>query len=63
MKRNRLKTLLANDINLYGYHLPLDAHHQLGNNTQLAYYGVQVNGQIDPLMPFGFLINLLHLQN
>lgn len=55
MKKNRLKTLLANDINLYGYHLPLDAHHQLGNNTQLAYImGVQVNGQIDPLMPFGF---------
>ncbi|MDW9427301.1 Nif3-like dinuclear metal center protein, partial [Yersinia enterocolitica] len=22
MKRNRLKTLLTNDINLYGYHLP-----------------------------------------
>ncbi len=26
MKRRRLKTLLANDINLYGWHLPLDAH-------------------------------------
>lgn len=26
MKRNRLKTLLTHDINLYGYHLPLDAH-------------------------------------
>lgn len=25
MKRRRLKTLLANDINLYGWHLPLDA--------------------------------------
>lgn len=25
MKRNRLKTLLSNDINLYAYHLPLDA--------------------------------------
>ncbi|STQ13297.1 protein YbgI [Enterobacter cloacae] len=36
MKRNRLKTLLANDINLYGYHLPLDAHPELGNNVQLA---------------------------
>ena len=36
MKRNRLKTLLANDINLYGYHLPLDAHPELGNNAQLA---------------------------
>ncbi|MFV8221431.1 Nif3-like dinuclear metal center hexameric protein, partial [Enterobacter cloacae complex sp.6700776] len=55
MKRNRLKTLLANDINLYGYHLPLDAHPVLGNNVQLAHImGVQVNGNIEPLMPFGF---------
>ncbi len=36
MKRNCLKTLLANDINLYGYHLPLDAHPELGNNVQPA---------------------------
>lgn len=36
MKRRRLKTLLANDINLYGYHLPLDAHSELGNNAQLG---------------------------
>jgi dinuclear metal center YbgI/SA1388 family protein len=35
-RRNRLKLLLAHDINLYGYHLPLDAHAQLGNNAQLA---------------------------
>ncbi|GLS84529.1 Nif3-like dinuclear metal center hexameric protein [Paraferrimonas haliotis] len=36
MKRRRLKALLANDINLFGYHLPLDAHPKLGNNAQLA---------------------------
>ena len=36
IKRNRLKTLLANDINLYAYHLPLDAHPALGNNAGLA---------------------------
>ena len=36
IKRQRLKTLLANDINLYAYHLPLDAHPQLGNNAGLA---------------------------
>lgn len=36
MKKNRLKTLLVNDINLYGYHLPLDAHSSLGNNAQLG---------------------------
>ncbi|MEN9903291.1 MAG: hypothetical protein RL651_1955, partial [Pseudomonadota bacterium] len=36
IKRNRLKTILANDINLYAYHLPLDAHPALGNNVGLA---------------------------
>ena len=36
IKRNRLKTLLSNDINLYAYHLPLDAHPTLGNNAGLA---------------------------
>ena len=36
IKRNRLKTLLINDINLYAYHLPLDAHPDLGNNVGLA---------------------------
>lgn len=36
IKRNRLKTLLEHDINLYAYHLPLDAHHELGNNIGLA---------------------------
>lgn len=36
MKKNRLKTLLSHDISLLAYHLPLDAHHELGNNVQLA---------------------------
>ncbi|PVX74125.1 Nif3-like dinuclear metal center hexameric protein [Paraburkholderia unamae] len=35
-KYRRLKTLLANDINLFAYHLPLDCHPELGNNAQLA---------------------------
>lgn len=34
--RQRLKRLLAHDINLYAYHLPLDAHPVLGNNAQLG---------------------------
>ncbi|HEK1127091.1 TPA: type 2 GTP cyclohydrolase I [Proteus mirabilis] len=54
MKRNRLKTLLCNDLNLYGYHLPLDAHPILGNNAQLALkMGVKVEGEIEPLVPKG----------
>jgi len=36
MKRNRLAKLLAHDISLIAYHLPLDAHPSLGNNAQLA---------------------------
>jgi dinuclear metal center YbgI/SA1388 family protein len=36
MKYNRLKLLIENDINLLAYHLPLDAHLELGNNAQLA---------------------------
>jgi dinuclear metal center YbgI/SA1388 family protein len=34
--KQRLARLLAHDINLYAYHLPLDAHPQLGNNAQLG---------------------------
>ncbi len=34
--KQRLGLLLAHDINLYAYHLPLDAHPELGNNAQLG---------------------------
>ena len=34
IRRARLKTLLANDLNLFAYHLPLDAHAELGNNAR-----------------------------
>jgi len=36
MKKRRIKALLEHDISLLGYHLPLDAHPELGNNAQLA---------------------------
>jgi dinuclear metal center YbgI/SA1388 family protein len=36
MKYRRIKSLILNDISLLAYHLPLDAHLELGNNTQLA---------------------------
>ncbi|MBT9488258.1 MAG: Nif3-like dinuclear metal center hexameric protein [Rubrivivax sp.] len=35
----RVARLMAHDINLFAYHLPLDAHAQFGNNAQL---GVQL---------------------
>lgn len=37
--KQRLQLLLAHDINLFAYHLPLDAHPEWGNNAQL---GVQL---------------------
>ncbi|HEU4709626.1 MAG TPA: Nif3-like dinuclear metal center hexameric protein [Methylophilaceae bacterium] len=45
MKRSRLKFLLEQDINLAAYHLPLDAHPELGNNAQLGrVMGVALEG-------------------
>ena len=37
MKRRRIGLLLEHNISLIAYHLPLDAHPQLGNNTQLGH--------------------------
>jgi len=36
MRRRRIALLLAHDISLLSYHLPLDAHPELGNNAQLS---------------------------
>ena len=45
-KRQRIAALLVHDINLVGYHLPLDVHPQWGNNAQLAArLGWQVEAQ------------------
>ncbi|MEA3430770.1 MAG: Nif3-like dinuclear metal center hexameric protein [Nanoarchaeota archaeon] len=35
LKKQRLKILFDNDINLVAYHLPLDAHYDSGNNAQI----------------------------
>lgn len=45
IKRQRLATLLANNLHLLAYHLPLDAHPQFGNNAGLAQaLGLQMQG-------------------
>lgn len=45
-RRQRMKTLLDADLNLFAYHLPLDAHPQLGNNAGLArQLGWQASGR------------------
>ncbi len=44
--RKRLGALIQHDINLFAYHLPLDAHPILGNNAQLAQrLGLEPNGR------------------
>ncbi len=46
--KKRIKALLENDINLYGFHLPLDAHPVVGNNALIA----NLLG-LDQVEPFG----------
>lgn len=49
MKQRRLKTLLAHDISLAAYHLPLDMHPELGNNVQLGLrLGLRVEEPLEP---------------
>lgn len=50
IRKNRIRTLLNNDLNLFAYHLPLDAHPQLGNNAQLGLkLGFRTQADLDPL--------------
>jgi len=35
-RRARIALLIAHELNLFAYHLPLDAHAELGNNAQLG---------------------------
>jgi dinuclear metal center YbgI/SA1388 family protein len=35
-RKQRMARLLEHDISLFAYHLPLDAHPEVGNNAQLA---------------------------
>ena len=50
MKAKRLGTLLKNDIGLLAYHIPLDAHDEVGNNVQLAKkLGISLKGSFGDL--------------
>ncbi|WP_444999404.1 Nif3-like dinuclear metal center hexameric protein [Halomonas mongoliensis] len=56
MKRRRIQTLLAREINLLAYHLPLDAHATLGNNAELGRrLGFSVEGCADGELGEGLL--------
>lgn len=53
--KQRLALLLQHDINLFAYHLPLDAHPELGNNAQLgAVLGLQAQARFGE-QDLGFL--------
>ena len=46
MKRRRLAALLAAEISLFAYHLPLDAHPEFGNNARWgALMGIEPGAQ------------------
>ena len=54
-RKRRMATLLTQDISLLAYHLPLDAHPEMGNNAQLAQrLGWQVTGRFGE-QQIGFL--------
>ena len=48
IKGRRIRTLMQNGISLLAYHLPLDAHAELGNNAMLAHeLGFTVTAGLD----------------
>ena len=58
IKRKRIQRLLENGISLLAYHLPLDAHAQLGNNITLAQrLEIDVNGCVEQGPAKGLLWN------
>lgn len=57
MKGQRIRSLMQAGVHLLAYHLPLDAHPELGNNAQLArLFNWKVTGPLDPQQshPIGF---------
>ncbi len=52
MKRRRLQSLLAHEISLLAYHLPLDGHALYGNNASLGrLLGIEYKGSFGPSSP------------
>jgi dinuclear metal center YbgI/SA1388 family protein len=48
IKMRRLKFLLSNELSLFAYHLPLDAHPTIGNNVMLgSVLGWKIAGWLD----------------
>lgn len=57
IKQKRIKSLLAHDINLIAYHLPLDGHSIVGNNAKLGeIWGLEdITNDIQSLVRLGSL--------
>ncbi len=56
--RARLRLLLLNDLNLVGFHLPLDAHPEIGNNALLIReLGLKIDRPFSEVagQPIGFI--------
>ena len=51
--KERIKKLLNHNINLFAYHLPLDAHKTLGNNAQI----IKLLKITEQIKPFGLYEN------
>lgn len=57
MKKNRIAKIINNDINLYAYHLPIDAHPEYGNNAQLAkLLGIENVRAVESFSPLGVVM-------
>lgn len=47
LKKVRIEKLLESQMSLIAYHLPMDAHSELGNNVQLAHVlGFEIQGEM-----------------
>ena len=47
-RRTRVARLIGADLNLFAFHLPLDVHPELGNNTRLGrQLGIERTGSLD----------------
>jgi len=66
--KNRIKMILENNINLAGYHLPLDVHPLIGNNISLTKlfgakkckpFDVGFVGELDKEMDFDKFVRLV----
>lgn len=52
VKHRRIRKLMARNINLFAYHLPLDLHPEVGNNVQIAKQcGWSISGSFDTGTP------------